>query len=338
MSRQEIWIGGFPSAYGGADTELDHTIDLFRSFGLPVNLVPMFGTSKEMIDSVRSRGCAIHPYRPEIFDGKTVISYCNGRFLERLPEIFGAGRPRRVIWFNCMTWLFRAEIAAHEKGLIDVFGFQSQYQAQLLGPALTRIRPFRTFPYVPYFNTRRYQWKHRSFDGEFRVGRVSRDDSAKYSADMWKIFADIKVPPTMKKKVFILGYGQNAARKTGPPPSSLDWMTWPSGAVPIEQFFGIVDTLVHRTGGSRENYPRVVLEAFAHGTVPVVENDYGLPEMVYHGETGFLADSSEEMSEYVSSLARNPGRHERMSRWGREALEAIAGNREACMAGWERVL
>ncbi|CAJ0858052.1 hypothetical protein AMST5_01081 [freshwater sediment metagenome] len=40
MAR-EIWVAGYPSVYGGADTELDHNIDLWRRFGIEVHLVPM---------------------------------------------------------------------------------------------------------------------------------------------------------------------------------------------------------------------------------------------------------------------------------------------------------
>ena len=39
----EIWVVGYPSLFGGADTELDHNIDLWRSFGVEVHLVPTGG-------------------------------------------------------------------------------------------------------------------------------------------------------------------------------------------------------------------------------------------------------------------------------------------------------
>jgi len=40
----EIWVAGYPSFVGGADTELDHNIDLWRMHNIDVNLVPMFIT------------------------------------------------------------------------------------------------------------------------------------------------------------------------------------------------------------------------------------------------------------------------------------------------------
>lgn len=145
----EVYVAGFPSSYGGADTELDHQIDLLRRYGVEVTLVPMFGCDPRMRDSVRARGCSVLDYRADAFKDKTVVSYCNGQFLTKLPDIMEKGRPRRVIWFNCMTHLFDAERVAHERGWIDYFGFVSNYQRRCLGPQLQAIGPYRTFNYRP---------------------------------------------------------------------------------------------------------------------------------------------------------------------------------------------
>jgi hypothetical protein len=42
-------------------------------------------------------------------------------------------------------------------------------------------------------------------------------------------------------------------------------------------------TKLDMTGGTGESYDRVI-EACAHGVVPVVENDYAFPELIVHGE------------------------------------------------------
>src|SRR5262245_24437385 len=123
----ELWVAGFPSTYGGADTELDHLIDLLRDHGVAVHLVPMFGADEAMKQSVLRRGCEIHSFSDDIFRGRTVVSFCNGHFLSRLPAIMSAGRPAKVIWFNCMTSLFDDEKRAHQSGHIDYFGFVSAY-------------------------------------------------------------------------------------------------------------------------------------------------------------------------------------------------------------------
>ena len=334
----EVWVAGFPSYYGGADTELDHNIDLFRKFGLDVNLVPMFGCDERMKTSVLARGCKIFSYRDDIFGGKTVISYCNGQFLSKLPLIVKAARPTRVIWFNCMTHTFEKEKEAHAQGWIDYFGFQTEFQKQKLIPQLEQLGPVRTFPYTPFFDVHKIPWRYREWDGSYRLGRISRDDMFKFAPDTWRIFDRVLVPQHLRKKVFILGYGPNAAKKIGPPPPGLDWLTWSPGAIPATQFYNTIDTMIHKTGGSRENYPRVLVEAWAHGVVPIVERDYAFPELVTHGETGFMTSDSDEMSYFASALAMNPDEHRRIAQNGRQHLESKLVDPEACWKGWITVL
>ncbi len=333
--EQEIWVAGFPSFYGGADTELDHLIDLFRAHDRAVHLVPMFGADPSMVESVTKRGCVIHEYRDDIFREKLVISFCNGQFLKCLPAIMAVGPPALVVWFNCMTWLFEAEKHAHAMGWIDYFGFVSGYQRKCIAPQLEVIRPVRTFAYLPYFNTGRVEWRYRQWNGTYSLGRISRDDEDRFASDTWRIYDRVVVPNALKKKVYILGYGSNAARKTGEPPPGLDWQTWEPNGIPATDFFRLIDTMVHKTGGSRESYCRVLVEAYAHGAVPIVEDSYAFPELVIHGETGFMAAESDEFSYYASLLAMNPSEHRRIAANGREFLEKKLVDEEACWQGWK---
>jgi hypothetical protein len=335
---RELWVAGFPSTYGGADTELDHLIDLLRAHDVAVHLVPMFNADDVMRRSVLARGCEIHAYQDAIFRDRVVVSYCNGSFLEKLPAIVSAGRPARVIWFNCMTTLFDAEKRAHANGHIDCFGFVSSFQERCLTPALAQIGPFRTFPYRPYFNVRRIEWRYRPWDSCYKIGRISRDDGDKFAADTWRIFDRVLVPSALQKKVYILGYGPNAAHKIGPAPAGLDWRTWAGNEIPATEFFRTVDTMIHKTGGSRESYCRVLIEAYAHGVVPIVEDDYAFPELVVNGETGFTARSSDEMSYLASVLAHDPERHRKMAESGRRFLEETLVDVDACWRGWQEML
>jgi hypothetical protein len=335
---REIWVAGFPSFLGGADTELDHLIDLLRGRDVAVTLVPMFGANPAMRESVLARGCRVEAYRPDVFAGRIVISFCNGRFLERLPEIAAAGRPRKVIWFNCMTYLFEAEKTAHARGLIDAFGFVSAYQRSLLAPRLLAIAPFAEIDYRPYFNPRRVAWRYRPLTDTYRIGRISRDDANKFAPDTWRIFDRVLAPPHLRKKVYILGHGPKAAAKIGPPPHGLDWMTWSGGAIPASTFYDIVDTMIHKTGGSRESYCRVLVEAYAYGVVPIVEADFAFPELVVHGETGFMTSDSDEMSYWASYLAMNPIAHRQMAINGRHHLERGIVDEALSWRGWSALL
>jgi hypothetical protein len=337
--RRSIWVAGFPSDYGGADTELDHQIALWRRQDVDVHLVPMFGADAAVAERQRARGCEIHAYRDDIFRGRTVVSYCNSQFLEHLPRIMAAGRPARVIWFNCMTWLFDAERQAHREGWIDVFGFVSGYQRRQLEPQLAAIRrPVASFSYRPFFDVDAIEWSYRRWDGSYRLGRISRDDAGKFAPDTWRIFDRVLVPPGVAKKVYILGYGPNAAARIGAPPAGLDWQTWGPGAIPASTFYRTIDTMLHKTGGSRESYCRVVVEAYAHGVVPIVEDDFAFSELVDHERTGIRASDSDEMSWWASTLARDPARHRAMAEHGRAFLAGELADPATCWAGWRELL
>ena len=237
-----------------------------------------------------------------------------------------------------MTWTFAAEGSAHAKGLIDRFGFQSRYQRSMLLPLLERHGPVRSFAYRPYFNPRRVEWRYRNWDGAYRVGRISRDDQDKFAADTWEMFDRVDVPLSLRKEIYILGYGPNAERKIGPPPPGVACQVWPPNGVPATTFYRTIDTMIHKTGGSRESSSRVLLEAYAHGVVPIVERDFAFPELVVHGETGFMASTSDEMSAYAGELARDPDRHRRIAENGRRYLEQTLGDADACWKGWRAIL
>ena len=338
-TRRELWVAGFPSAYGGADTELDHQIALWRRHDVDVHLVPMFGVDADARRRQIDRGCQVHDYRDDVFRGRIVVSYCNGEFLAHLPRIMAAGRPAKVIWFNCMTWLFDGEREAHRQGWIDAFGFVSAYQRGHLEPQLAAIRPqVPSFAYRPYFDASIVEWRYRPWDGCYKIGRISRDDMGKYAADTWRIFDRVLVPPGLQKKVYLLGYGPNAAAKIGSAPPGLDWQTWGPAGISATDFYRTIDTLMHKTGGSRESYCRVVIEAYAHGVVPIVEDDYAFPEIVIHEETGIRTSDSDEMSWWASMLARHPDRHRAMAERGRRYLLDELSDERSCWAGWQSVL
>lgn len=334
----QLWVAGFPSTYGGADTELDHLIDLLRRFDVDVTLVPMFGTDEKMRQDVMRRGCRVQPFTPGVFRDRVVVSLCNDNFLTRLPEIMSVGRPRRVIWLNCMTWPFDRELIAHRNGWIDYFGFASEYQQNSLLPVLQRIRPVVSFRYAPYFNWRRVEWKYRPWDGCYKLGRISRDDGAKFAADTWRIFDRVLTPAGLQKKVYVLGYGPNAAAKIGSAPPGLDWRTWSANEIPATDFYRTIDTMIHKTGGSRESYCRVLVEAYAHGVVPIVERDFAFPELVVDGETGFMSSDSDTMSYLASTLAHDPARHRRLAEAGRRHLETKLSAEQHCWSTWQTVL
>ncbi len=275
MSKREIWVAGYPSFVGGADSELDHNIDLWIMNGLDVNLVPMPGFDASMKSHCDRRGCKTHTFHPGIFKDKVVTSFCNGEFLDKLPQIYETGKPAAVIWFNCMTWKFDKELVAIQNNWITLHGFVSNYQKSILLPLLQEAGAVQELEgYRPYFNphniSQNLNFEYHKPDKWFSVGRVSRDDYMKFSEDMWNIYYKICVPK--HKKVFILGFGANARKRCGNAMQGLDVQVWDPGMIPVRELYRILHCIVHKTGGSRESYCRIVPEAYKSGVPLIVED------------------------------------------------------------------
>ncbi len=336
MTKQ-IWVAGYPSFYGGADTELDHNIDLWRRYDVDVHLVPMFGEDPKMRAKCDARGCTTHKFHPAIFAGKTVVSFCNGQFLDRLPQIIAEGPPATIIWFNCMTWTFPGEVEAHRQGWIDYHGFVSRYQESWLRPELEKHNPVRRLDgYQPFFSVDPELFRYDPPTDHFACGRISRDDAGKYSDDMWRIFQKVCSPrPT---KTFILGWGAHARDKCGDPPDGMDWMTYSPNCIPVREFYHKLHCIIHKTGGSRESYCRIVPEAYAHGVPIIVEDDYAFPELVIDGETGFRCTSSDEMSYRASTLAFDEKLRKRIVHNAHDFLRTQIADPDRCWSAWEHVL
>lgn len=317
----EIWIAGAPSFVGGADTELYHQIILWRKHNIDVHIVPNQPDSMvpEMVEIVKNLGCTIETYKHDIFENKVVVSYCNGPALERLAEIKDH-KPRAMIWFNCMTWTFPPEIEAIKKGWITHLGFVSEYQRNYLIKEYSKHLPEmcidgsiqfgvngfpQWFKYAPYLDIAQFDVLQKT-DEYFGVGRVSRADTAKYSSDCWQIFDRVLTPGP--KKVFVLGYSDEVGKKIGQPPPGLDWIWWTPGGISTRELYSKIDVMIHKTGGSRESYCRVLIEAMAHGIVPLVEREYAFPEILSKSEhlaNFVMCNSSDEMSFKASQLAFN---------------------------------
>jgi len=92
------------------------------------------------------------------------------------------------------------------------------------------------------------------------------------------------------------------------------------GAVPnARDWYPLFDVAL-MTSSSSEAFPLTLIEAMAAG-LPVVATDVaGIPDIVAHGETGFLASPTEldKLAQYVVQLARDPELRQRMGSAGRQ--------------------
>lgn len=297
----KLYIIGFPGMYGGAGTELHHQIRAWSTMDIDLHIIPTNSgfMSEPLYGEMVKMGVKIHEprdYSPVRDDA--VINFCSSEFLDDLEVI--NKHTNKVMWVNCMTFLFDTEKRKAKDGLISHYLYQREevmedhnYRMRILG------RPkCQTMVFKPYFDPSSLEFSVKSSQ-ETNIGRISRQDLDKFSPDTLHIYEYI-VSPKFKRGHF-LGYKPEVASKIGQP---FDWITTYSSHtdLPVKDFYGMVDFIVQSTD-TTENLPRIGFEAMLSGCPLVVNNRGGWKHMIEHGVSGFLCDHSRDFIYYGSRLA-----------------------------------
>jgi len=343
LKSPPIYVIGYPSYVGGADTELWHTLRLWRTAGMNVRIIPTWHANTEWkprLESIGISTCQIGGPEnlasiPDLA-GSTVISFCNGDFLncvERLKQL-----DCRVVWANCMTWIFPKEIDHYEKhGPFDGYIFQSEYQRQELFPKLTKfgvtedqcrlIRgafAFDEFPFNPLPHCPREP---------FVFGRIARPDLDKWSSNLWPIYRAVQYS---NKQAKVMAWSQALTQKCGAPP---EWaLALAPNAEPSRKFMSDLHCMFPINGGARENWPRSGLEAMAVGVPIVAQREWGWCEMVEHGVTGFLGGDDCELAHYAAVLAHDEELRLHMAEQARRRLATKLADPATLLSQWKELL
>lgn len=305
-----IFVIGYPSYLGGADTELWHTIKLWRSKGIPVNLIPTWHAQAEWREKLSAIGANTIELGgsgglKEVpgLAGSTVISFCNGEFLNHV-ETFRK-LDCTLVWVNCMTWVFPKEIEHYEKhGLFDAYVFQSAFQRESIQ---ARLKEFdlgdeQCFQIRGAFAVEEFPFNplpHRQ-GKPFVMGRIARPDLDKWSSNLWPIYSAVQYT---QKQARVMAWDHRLTQKCGPPPGWAEALA--ANAETSRNFLESLHCMLPVNGGAKENWPRSGLEAMASGVPVVAQNEWGWQEMIEHGVTGFLGNDDCELAHYAAMLAHD---------------------------------
>jgi hypothetical protein len=331
---KQICVIGLPSLYGGADTELLDAITLWAKMGLQTYIIPTSYLDKNALklkDQIESQKLALYcePNNWVQCEGLDVISYCNGHFLENLPDIKRYARSTTFV--NCMTWCFDKEKEMQSRGLIDFHLYQSEHQFNKILPQLVNLGSvYRPLNIVPFFDSNRFPfWGQRPTD-KFRFGRISRCDLDKYHPDQLFIYETMVAP--VEKEGMILGWDNRVENFFGK--KAPDWIKcFPPGGISQQQFYEFVSVLIMTTR-TFENLPIVGKEAMSSGSVLIVDKRGGWEKLVEHGKTGWLASNDREMIYYASRAAFEVDETQQLRLNARAKLEKEYGL-ETAIPSWE---
>lgn len=331
----QLCVIGHPSRLGGADTELDHQIRLWRTMGIDVYICHTSSfddRSKNIRQEMTDIGCKyIEPRSWKDLIGFNVISFCNGKFLEGLPEIKQYARSSTFV--NCMTWNFNKELEMHEKGLIDFHLYQTQHQYDRVSTKLKIINntKYRPILFNPYFYSCEFPYIERTNNDNFNFGRISRGDADKYGSSQIWIWETMTAP--VLKSGTVLGWDHRAQKKLGDLPKYINGL--PEGGITQQELYKKCDVIIMTTN-TYENLPRVGFEAMSSGSLLVVDNRGGWQTLVEDGKTGWLCRDNREFVYKASRSAFEIEETNNMRIKAREKLDNEWG-KENSIKSWERV-
>jgi hypothetical protein len=324
-----IFFLGYPGTMGGANTECWHTARLWRNAGIDATFIPTWGRDPDWEERLaaigrqtRHVGNADNLVSVPGFAGSIVVAMCNTHVMNARGLLKDLGC--RLVWLNCMTFLFDNEIAAFRRhGPAEAYVFQSEFQRTELEkvlpalgytPAMGRvIRGAFSFDEIPFCPR-----PHEAGE-DFHIGKLARPDLDKWSSNHWHILDRV---PYAGRRALAMGWTLPLVRKCGTPPA------WAETFVPQQlaagDFLGRCHVLLGLNGGARENWPRVGLEAMAAGVPLVCQNLWGWREMIVDGVTGFLANSDEEMAFRLAQLAYDEELRQRIIRAARTHVGQLA--------------
>ncbi|MDW8039606.1 MAG: glycosyltransferase [Thermoguttaceae bacterium] len=338
---ERIFLVGYPGDMGGAGTECWHSLLLWRRYNLQVVCVPTWGSPPCCWrQRVTLLGYPTFETQPDQLaqvaglPGSIVVSFCNSQFLAHADRVRALGC--RIVWVGCMCWLFEAERRHYEKyGPFDAYVFQSHYQMDKLLPQLASygVQPEQCHLVRAAFMTEEWPFRPKPHKkGEpLWVGRISRPAPDKFHPKTWWIYERIPHPVRAR----IMAWSPEVQQKIGPPPPWAEVL--PSRTETAQQFFSKLHVMLQVNGGAEENWPRSGLEAMAAGVPIVAPNQWGWPEMIRHGLTGFLANTEDELAYYAAQLAYDEGLRQFMAQTARRHLEENLARPEVIWHRWQTV-
>jgi len=331
---KELCVIGHPSKLGGADTELEHQIILWREMGIDVYICNTGGhdlNSLLMKEQMIRLGCK---YLPEMdwpsVKGFHTISFCNGEFLSNIEQI--SSYAKSTTFVNCMTWNFPKELKAQEDGHLNFHLYQTQHQFDKVSQKLKHYKNYNPIMFDPYFHKTEFPFISNRNKEDIVIGRISRGDADKYGIMQFWIWNNIVVPKT--KKGIVLGWNTKSYNKySSNPPEYVK--VHGENEISQKQFYSSCDLIVMTTD-TYENLPSVGFEAMASGSLLVVDDKAGWKVLVDDGITGWRCKDHKEFVYKGSRAAFEFNETQEMRLNALNKIDTKWG-KENSMKSWEKV-
>ncbi len=294
-----LYIFGWPSFLGGADTKLAHLLVLLHRH-YRITVVPNDAERLQEVTWTRFMdrlGIEYTCFRglPRKLVGFG-LSLCNGKFFPGGIAARARDRGLRLVWSSEMMWHHEGEVEAAKSGLIDRVLYVSPLQKRMLAPGYGRVPGFTTGNYI---DPRLFPFRERR-NATFTVGRLSRPDPGKYPEDFPVFYECLEIPDVRFR---VMAWSDDLRRKYRWHRFDSRWELLESLAEPQVRFLQSLDLFIYPLGHLfRESWGRSTVEAMLTGAIPLVPRGHHLENLMVHGESGFVCDDIAEYREHAQRL------------------------------------
>lgn len=299
-----IVVLGMPRPLGGANQESGDSILMWQRAGINVTAI---ATSPEPPDNpwpkrLSDAGCTIYLNDEPVKELKDAIcvAFCCEAAVKHWPSLRSRGC--KFVYSPCMCRHMPYERTVFPTDPPSAVHFQSAYQKSGMTSQFSRWGVERQ-PIIPgAFEFDAIQHKPAIRNGSFVVGKLARPSRTKWPADLWVVLSKAREAARTDLKALCMAWNEEIECRLGRPPS------WASCHPPVSM---TPSTFLHQchalycAGSEVENWPRVGLEAMAAGVPIIADNAGGWVDMIEHGETGYLVNSSLEAVDTLITLATN---------------------------------
>ncbi len=332
--KPSVYVFGWPSNLGGADTKLVHLLRLLHrhvQFTVIPNDRPRLQeqtwTSFLHHLGVRTASLSNLPRRLQ----GCALALSNHRFFTDRIAHRAKDRGLKVLWSSEMMWHHEGELDALRNGVVDQVLYVSEFQKQRLHAAASHLPSAITGNYIDPACFPFRERRHPSFT----IGRLSRPAPEKYPEDFPVFYECLELPDTRFR---VMAWDATLQKKYRWHRFDSRWDLLPAEAESQVAFLHSLDLFVYPLGHHfKESWGRSTVEAMLTGCIPLVPNGHHFPQLILQGDTGYLCDDFRDYHAWARELRLDYPKRQRMAARCRHHAQHHLCNAAEHRQAWLRV-
>jgi hypothetical protein len=301
-TKPKLFIFGWPSFLGGADTKLAHLLVLLHRH-CEITVVPNENRHlhnkiwTKSLDKLRVK-YALFEKLPAQLDGFG-LALSNQLFFSKRIAHRAKAKGLKIIWSSEMMWHHEGELEAVKAGIVDKVLYTSEFQKSHLSSGYESLPSSITGNYI---DPNSFPFVERT-NATFTIGRLSRPDPLKYPENFPVFYESLRLPDTRFR---VMAWDDKLKHKYRWHRFDDRWDLLKTEQESQVNFLHSLDLFVYPLGhGFKESWGRSTVEAMLTGCIPLAPAGHHFENLMVHGESGFICRDFLEYKHHAHDLYFN---------------------------------